>query len=185
MSQADERLKLWVRSGGRCALCKKYLLEGELTVRPLLLGEGAHIVGRHDNESSPRGKDELPTSDRDLADNLILLCPDDHGEIDKRSVLDLATVEWLRERKREHEAWIREITGYDPERVTAILRMAGDVRGRSVELGVETASSAVVRTDARTPNFALSTGNAGIEIDVRQIPGETEATRAYWQASPA
>lgn len=181
MSQADERLRLWVRSGGRCALCKKYLLEGELTVRPLLLGEGAHIVGQQASEASPRGRHALPTGERDLADNLILLCPDDHSEIDKRGALDLATVEWLRERKLEHEAWIREITGYDPKRGTAILRMVGDVRGRSVELGVETATGAVVRTDARTPHFALSTGNAGIEIDLRQMPGEVEGTPAYWQ----
>ena len=69
----DERLKLWVRSGGRCALCKKYLLEGDLTLRPIPLGEAAHMVGQQDTAASPRGKSALSAEERDLADNLILL----------------------------------------------------------------------------------------------------------------
>ena len=178
---ADERLKLWVRSGGRCALCKKYLLEGELTLLPLFLGESAHMVGQQDNEASPRGKAALPALDRDLADNLILLCPDDHAEIDKKLATGLVTIDWLTEQKHEHETWIREVTGHNAKRETAILRMVADVRGRSVELGVETAVSAVVRTDARYPRFTLSPGNAGIEIDLRPIPGEPTPTAAYWQ----
>lgn len=87
----NERLKLWVRSGGRCALCKKYLLEGDLTVRPISLGEAGHMVGQQDAAASPRGLSTLSAAERDLADNLILLCPDHHTEIDKRGVLDLAT----------------------------------------------------------------------------------------------
>lgn len=177
----NERLKLWVRSGGRCAVCKKYLLEGDLTLRPIPLGEAGHMVGQQYAAASPRGLNALSAEERDLADNLILLCPDHHTEIDKRGVLDLVTIEWLGERKREHEARIREVTGYDPIRDTAILRMVGDVRGRSVELSIETASSAVLRTSARYPRFSLSAGNSGIEIDLRQMPGEPRPTAAYWQ----
>ena len=37
-----ERRKVWVRAGGRCTLCKRYLLEGGLTWQEVPLGEGAH-----------------------------------------------------------------------------------------------------------------------------------------------
>lgn len=178
---ADERLKLWVRSGGRCALCKKYLLEGGLTGLPLALGESAHMVGQQDNEASPRGTAALPAEERDLADNLILLCPGDHTEIDKKLAARLITVEWLTGQKREHEAWIRQVTGLDPKRTTAVLRMIADLRGRSVELDSETATAAVVRGDSRFSEFPLSVGNRGIEIDLRQMPGETTPAADYWR----
>src|SRR3954453_10991449 len=109
----DERLKLWVRSGGRCTLCKDYLLEGALTVRALFIGEMAHMVGQANAAGSPRGKNPMPVEDRHLAENLILLCPSCHTEIDKRGALDLVTVEWLKEQKREHETRVREVTGLD------------------------------------------------------------------------
>lgn len=178
---ATERLKLWVRSGGRCALCKKYLLEGDLTGLPLFLGESAHMVGAQDNEASPRGKAALPAEERDLADNLILLCPDDHTEIDKRLAARLITVEWLTEQKRKHEAWIRQVTGLDPKRTTTVLRLIADLRGRSVELDRVTATAAVVRADARFAEFYLSADNAGIEIDLRQMPGEATPSADYWR----
>jgi hypothetical protein len=176
----DERLKLWVRSGGRCALCKDYLLEGALTARPLFIGEMAHMVGQADTAASPRGKDSLPVEDRNLADNLILLCPSCHTEIDKRGALDIVTVEWLKERKREHEARVHEVTGLDPIRTTAIVRMVGDLRGRSVELSSATAAKAVITTDKRFARFPLSADGAGVEIDLRQMPGEAQPTATYW-----
>jgi hypothetical protein len=49
-----------VRSGGRCAVCGAYLLEGKLTHREFSLGELAHIVGQRTTPGSPRGKFELP-----------------------------------------------------------------------------------------------------------------------------
>jgi hypothetical protein len=177
----EERLKLWVRSGGRCALCKKYLLEGELTGLPLPVGEGAHMVGRKDSEASPRGKAPLPVAERDLAENLILLCPDDHTESDKKLATGLISIEWLRERKAEHEAWIRQVTGLDPKRTTVVLRLIGDLRGASVELDKVTATAAVVRADARFAQFYLSADNAGIEINLRDMPGEATPNADYWR----
>ncbi len=49
LSDLDRRI-LWVRAGGRCTLCKTYLLEGHLSAKEVPLGEGAHIVGRVDSE---------------------------------------------------------------------------------------------------------------------------------------
>jgi hypothetical protein len=78
-----ERLKVWVRSGGRCAICNRYLLEGDLGASELTFGEMAHIVGQQASERSPRGLEDLDSSERDNADNIVLLCDDEHDEIDK------------------------------------------------------------------------------------------------------
>ncbi|MNG79398.1 hypothetical protein D3C87_623680 [compost metagenome] len=38
----DEKFKLYVRSGGRCAICNRYLIDLQTGIN---LGEMAHIVG--------------------------------------------------------------------------------------------------------------------------------------------
>jgi hypothetical protein len=179
----EERLMTWVRSGGCCALCGKYLLEGEITGRAMTLGELAHIIGQQDSASSPRGLADLSDEDRDKADNLILACEDEHEEFDRRRTHDLTTVAWLHEVKEAHEAWIRQLVTLQRDRRTAIVRMVGSVRGASVELTNDTAGSAVVRNDARYPNFPLSYGNRGIEIDLRNVAGEATGTATFWQAA--
>ena len=42
--QWAEQIKVWVRSGGHCALCHRYLLESEINYEFVKLGELAHIV---------------------------------------------------------------------------------------------------------------------------------------------
>src|SRR4051794_18801667 len=69
-----ESLKLWVRSGGRCAFCNTYLLEDEFTGQVYKFGEMAHNVGRSESDRSPRGLDPLPLAERNKAENLLLLC---------------------------------------------------------------------------------------------------------------
>jgi hypothetical protein len=69
-----ERLKVWVRAGGICAICKSYLLESSLTAREVTRGELAHNVGQKQSARSPRGMHSLPEAERDTADNVVLLC---------------------------------------------------------------------------------------------------------------
>ncbi|MFD5493686.1 SAVED domain-containing protein [Streptomyces sp. NPDC127091] len=176
-----ERLKAWVRAGGRCEFCGNYLLEGKLTYKDFTLGELAHIVGRDVAPGSPRGMDPLPEDERDLADNLMLLCRGEHNEIDRKGSLDLMTVERLRAIKREREAWIRRMTGLSPQNGTAVIRLIGAVRGYEVELTKPTAAEAVIRSEERFPDFPLSLHGDGFEIDLRNVTGEEEAEPAYWQ----
>ncbi|MGB8943106.1 MAG: HNH endonuclease [Streptomyces sp.] len=176
-----ERLKAWVRAGGRCEFCGNYLLEGKLTYKDFTLGELAHIVGRDVAPGSPRGMDTLPEDKRDLADNLMLLCRGEHNEIDRKGSLDLMTVERLRAIKREREAWIRRMTGLSPQNGTAVIRLIGPVRGYEVELTKPTAAEAVIRSEERFPDFPLSLHGDGFEIDLRNVIGEEEAEPAYWQ----
>jgi hypothetical protein len=45
----------------------------------------------------------MSPDERDSADNLMLLCRDDHDEIDRAGSLDIATIEFLRATKASHE----------------------------------------------------------------------------------
>lgn len=95
--------KLWGLSAGRCAFpgcgaeCIKFL-GGE---DPTILGEMAHIVAKM--PSGPRGREQ---GGDDTYENLILLCPTHHTEIDK-SPEGTYTVETILSWKMEHERGIR------------------------------------------------------------------------------
>jgi hypothetical protein len=182
---AAERLKVWVRSGGRCAICGRYLLEGQLTHREFSLGELAHIVGQQGTAASPRGQAALSAADRDKADNLMLTCAGEHDEIDRGGALDVLTAERLHKIKRDHEDWVRRMTGLDRNRGTAVLRMIGQVQGNSVELTRPSASAAILRSDERFPDFPLSLEQYGVEIDLRHLPGEHPGDDAYWASGKA
>ncbi|SDE25334.1 HNH endonuclease [Auraticoccus monumenti] len=184
LTDTDRRI-LWVRAGGRCTLCKGYLLEGDLSAKEVPLGEGAHIVGRVDSEKSARGLHELPVSERDEIDNLMLACSLCHNEIDKQKVAGLLDVEFLRRKKREHEADIKQQTGLLKDRRTAIVRMAGDIRGRVMELPRDAAAEAVIRCTGRFPRFVESYDRQGVEIDLQDLPGEDPITDAYYTTARA
>jgi hypothetical protein len=180
-----ERRKVWVRAGGRCTLCKRYLLEGELTWQEVPLGEGAHIVGQKRSARSPRGLDPLPEGERDTADNVMLACGTCHEEIDHKRAAGVMTVDELRRRKREHEDLIKHLTGLLPDQRTVMLRMLGNVRGKTVELRQDTAALAVIRSGERFPAFQLCFERQGVEIDLRGLPGEADGSPAYYAIARA
>jgi hypothetical protein len=180
-----ERRKVWVRAGGRCTLCQRYLLEGELTWQEVPLGEGAHIVGQKRSGRSPRGLDPLPDNMRDTADNVMLACETCHKEIDHRQAAGVMTAEELRRRKRDHEDLIKHLTGLLPDQRTAVLRMLGNVRGKTVELHQDTAALTVIRSGNQFPAFPLSYGRQGVEIDLRALPGEADGSPEYYAAARA
>jgi hypothetical protein len=100
MREKDIKI-LWGRSGNRCAICKLELTpDGNRET----LGEMAHIVAR--SSDGPRGSIQLTDGDRDGYDNLILLCPNHHSEVDKNP--DAWATERLRETKTEHERWVSD-----------------------------------------------------------------------------
>jgi hypothetical protein len=156
-----------------------------MSYRVVHLGELAHVVGQQATAGSPRGSDPLPDAERDLADNLMLLCGDDHEEIDDSTVVDDFTTSWLLSRKRAHEDRIHHLTGLTDDRSTTVVRMVGNVRGRTVELTRETAAMAVIRSADRYPLFLESYSRHGIEIDLRALPEETAAGPDYYRAASA
>lgn len=95
---------LWAKSGGYCQNpgCNQGLFrlfkDGTITT----LQELAHIIAQ--SPGGPRGKSELLISDRDAAENIILLCPTCHTLIDKNA--GQFPAELLLIWKLEHEAKI-------------------------------------------------------------------------------
>ncbi len=143
------------------------------------LGELAHNVGRKKTSRSPRGLDELPIDQRNLAENLLLLCQKHHKVIDDQVARGEFTVEELRRIKSRHEDRIRNLTGLVDSDQTVIVRAVGDIRAGNVAVTEQVVWAAVFAHARRYPFFSLGYRGVGVEIDLRQIPGE--GTDAYWQ----
>ena len=176
----DQQRLLWVRAGGRCELCNKYLLEDPSTIEPLSLGELAHNVGQKQSANSPRGLDPLDLAKRNDADNLLLLCGDDHRSIDSKLNAGIYTVEYVRLQKKRHEERIRYLTGLGEDAETVVLRVIGDIRGAAVELSEQGAARAVLAAGGRYPRFGWGYDGADFEVDLRNLPPEQSSV--YWRA---
>lgn len=98
IGQADLKL-LWCKSGGICAICRRGLaLPGTTGV----IGEMAHIVAHGDH--GPRAEAGFPLDKLNTYENLILLCPNHHREIDTQS--QKWPAQRLRLLKRTSEEWV-------------------------------------------------------------------------------
>lgn len=75
------RLKLWVKSAGRCQFkgCNKPVWRNELTLSEANFADVAHIIGS--SKKGPRGNEDSDKLQTDY-ENLMLLCKNCHKEID-------------------------------------------------------------------------------------------------------
>jgi hypothetical protein len=162
---AEERFKLWVAAGARCAFCGRYLLENDEQGVPARIGEMAHIVGRSTNARSPRGKDSLPASERNQAENLILACPNDHTTIDKKAGVQVWKTPDLRRLKQEHEVAIKRLTGMTKDRATTVLRVAGEIHGSTPSIAKDVVLEAV-HAELRFPRYELTPAGDDVEVDL-------------------
>ena len=99
--------KLLAASGGFCGnpSCHRNLFDFFENGEIKSIEELAHIIGH--KEKGPRGDDELPISERDEFDNIILLCPTCHTIVDKNE--HLFPKETIRKWKREHQESIENL----------------------------------------------------------------------------
>lgn len=174
----NEQLKLWVMSGGRCAVCKEYLLVDKFTSYEYNFGEMAHNVGRKRTAESPRGLDPLPISERNKAENVLLLCHAHHKMIDNKILSKEFTVAGLQKLKKEHEDQIKYLTSLTKDQRTTVIRMVGDIRGATVELSPEHVRKAVL-AGGKYPEYPLEINGQDFEIDLRGLLDE--GSSAYWQ----
>src|SRR5690606_30353029 len=138
------RRAVWVAAGGRCCICKKRIDTGLADVL-VFAGDVAHIAGATDSARSPRGQSEVPLSERDALENLLLLCPNDHRQVDGR-LEEQFTEEALLELKHNHEASVKRALDYAfGGTQTLILRVQGDVANQSTDITKSNAVSAVLR----------------------------------------
>jgi hypothetical protein len=170
-----ERLKLWVRSGGRCAICNDYLLEDEFTGHTLNFAEAAHVVAR--SKKGPRGDADLPIESRNDVGNLMLLCLKHHKLIDTAIKAGDFPRDDLLALKDKHERRVRDLTEMVDSQETTVIRTIGAIRDAAVVLSREEARATVLSCAGRYPRFDLSV-EGDLEVDLRQLPGEGEA--AYW-----
>ena len=171
-------------------MCGSYLLDGDIGSAAPNVGEVAHIKGkrrarRHDpisptKSKSPRHEYLLPGEDPDDPDNLMLLCPSHHPQIDATANLDAFNVDALKAAKRHHERRIREATAMVTRERTVILRVIGDIYGDTVQCTRLEATGACLRTGDRFPDFTLAVDHATIECDLRGRPSERTGSDAYF-----
>jgi len=104
---SDRTLKLlWGRAAGRCAMpeCRTELFAEATDYDPVVvIGEMAHVAGASD--CGPRADIGLSEKERDNYENLILLCRNCHGRIDKQPRSN--PFAYLLALKQDHEAWVR------------------------------------------------------------------------------
>lgn len=116
-----DRKILWGRAANRCARCRCELVaERTETDREVVLGDEAHIAAR--SERGPRFHDLAQGVEVDSYENLILLCRNDHKQVDDQSYH--FTAERLRSMKVEHEGWVsRALSHRDGGRVITLHEM--------------------------------------------------------------
>lgn len=103
---------LWGRAAGLCSMpeCRTTLfVSGEETDDAGLIGEMCHMVA--ESEDGPRGVSPLTSEQRDKYDNLVLMCRNHHGEIDKLETT--YPINRLRQIKADHEKWVADSISFD------------------------------------------------------------------------
>ncbi|WP_144514836.1 hypothetical protein [Bacillus pumilus] len=101
---AKDRKLLWGNAALRCSLCRITLLNDDSEWDDTsVYGEECHIAGKKkDSDKSPRSDADL--DNREVYDNYILLCRNDHKMVDDQR--EKYTIEVLREIKEKHEKWV-------------------------------------------------------------------------------
>lgn len=172
-----DKIKLWVRSGGRCAICNKYLLDLKYDVS---VGEMAHVIGWSKAKKSPRGNAALALDQRNTVDNLILLCADHHKIADTKELLEEFTIERLMRHKTDHESRIHHLTELQIDSESVVLRMLGGIRGVSAEVSKEHSRNVIFNSEKKFAMFIDSFDKHGIEIDLNKLPDPEENWEGYW-----
>ena len=119
MSLSNKTLKmLWGRAAGRCSHpdCRMdvFFEESEADT-PTLVGENCHIIAEKDGGSC--SDSSVPLDQKNSYSNLILMCRNHHKIIDDPENGEREySIERLHQIKHDHEAWVRDQLGMDPDK---------------------------------------------------------------------
>ncbi len=162
------RLKLWVKSAGRCEFkgCNKPVWRNNLTLNDGNFAEVAHIIGS--SSDGPRGNKESENLQIEYS-NLMLMCPVCHKEIDDNPKKYPA--EMLRRWKEEHEDRIEIQTAY-PEEIhrSTVLQFSVNIDQRNTPMNMEALRNAMF------PKYP--TDHKGIKITKEGFQRYSDAS--YW-----
>ena len=164
------RLKLWVKSAGRCEFngCNEPVWRNNLTLNDGNFADVVHIIAA--SEDGPRGSEES-ANQRIKYSNLMLMCKRCHKEIDDNS--ETYSAEILREWKWKHEDRIEIQTSY-PEDIhkSTVLLFLVNIGDRIVPINPE------VYRNAMFPKYPVD--EKGIRISKDDFDGRSDSE--YWQA---
>jgi hypothetical protein len=157
------RERVWGRSAARCVLCAKWLIDETEYWHAISTGQIAHNVAAENGPKAPRGDSALDSKQRAEADNLLLLCGDCHRKVDSPDLVEKYTVQFLTEKKAEHERWVRDVTDFARLRPAIVVRMTGTVRGTRSPASKEQIGEALrdagltgMHADSRTGMFDIT-----------------------------
>lgn len=114
---------LWGKAAGRCSMptCRMDLTNLIDMQNPYHIGEMAHIIAQ--GTSGPRADGEEPDN---TYDNLVLLCPNHHKQIDKAP--EQFPSEMLRQWKTEHENWIdKSLSNHICNSINELITIVGEL----------------------------------------------------------
>ena len=110
------KLKLWALSAGRCEICNALLYKDNSHGFDGNFSNIAHIIGV--GEDGPRSSEDLG-DEKNKYENLMLLCPTCHHEIDTK--VDYFQKNYLAGLKYEHEKRVEFLTGIDSNKECQIV----------------------------------------------------------------
>ncbi len=157
-------VSVWAKAAGRCSMCGEPQLVSALRVVTVTIGEIAHQAGATEAAKSPRGDADVPFSDRNKEENLMLLCHGCHRKIDSASGQEAYTVDVLKGIKEKHEAMVAALTDFRIENRTLVIATRSTVRQQSVAASPREIAFALVES-RRTP-YILGNLNYSLTIDL-------------------
>lgn len=124
------RKALWGRAGNRCTICRCQLsVDSDVgTEGPTIIGEECHIRSRR--PAGPRYEADYPQSQLDAYENVVLLCPAHHKEVDEK--VGKFTSPVLEALKSDHERWVTSST--EPPQAATECFPRGGFQGPPVEV---------------------------------------------------
>jgi len=136
----DVRLRLWVQSGGRCAICNDVVYRDGLTLTVGNFADLAHIIAY--SEDGPRGNEN--SSNLTISyDNLMLLCKTHHKLIDDNPG------EWpidkLSKTKKVHEERIENLTAITSDLKTHVITVQSNIGENSTSISQHEVREAIVK----------------------------------------
>lgn len=156
---------VWANAAGRCTFCNGIVTENASLGQAVPIGEIAHNVGW--STASPRGRSELSGPDRNIPDNLLLLCRNCHKPADAGGVVGLYTIDVLKSMKRDHEAAMRMLTSVRKGKKAVVLRIVGEIRGTKPELAFQTVLEATIRSGLFPKRLDEASYRENVELDLR------------------
>lgn len=130
-----KKLILMGLCGGKCEFrgCEKSIVQDILTGEKSNFSNYAHIVAS--SENGPRGDKVLSTKLSNDENNIMVLCRDHHKEID--DFPEKYTVNILKDMKREHEAYIKDLMNITKESSVIGVKYTANISDRVTKINDE------------------------------------------------